>query len=148
MTQYNAILSAAAAPLEQRLADSQPNPVTQSLLKEALSSPSANAYFALVASTKAKASATMSAREFEAFEVGRRYANTAYQTDLQAMAGDNLMRELIRVATLGNWLTLALKNEVQKGNMINGMTLASLARQEYEPILAQKSRSIPGRAGQ
>jgi hypothetical protein len=32
--------------------------------------------------------------------------------------------------------------------MINGMMLASLARQEYEPILAQKYRSIPGRAGQ
>lgn len=148
MTQYNAILSAAADPLEQRLADSQPNPVTQPLLKEALSSPSANAYFALVASARAKASATMSAREFEAFEVGRRYANTAYQTDLQAMAGDNLTRELIRVATLGNWLTLELKNEVQKGNMINGMSLASLARQEYEPILGQKYRSIPGRSGQ
>jgi hypothetical protein len=53
MTQYNAILSAAADPLEQRLADSQPNPVTQPLLKEALSSPSANAYFALVASARA-----------------------------------------------------------------------------------------------
>jgi hypothetical protein len=64
------------------------------------------------------------------------------------MAGDNLTRELIRVATLGNWLTLELKNEVQKGNMINGMSLASLARQEYEPILGQKYRSIPGRSGQ
>lgn len=145
MNQYNAVLSAAADPQEQRIADSQPNPVTKELLKESLTAPSANAYFALVASARAKSTGTMSAREFEAFEVGRRYANTAYQTDLQAMAGDNLARELIRVTTQGNWLLLSLKSEMQKANIINGMALSSHARQEYEPILAQKYRSIPGR---
>lgn len=148
MNQYNAVISAAADPQEQRIADSQPNPVTKELLKEALAVPSANAYFALVASAKAKTSGTMSAREFEAFEVGRRYANVAYQSDLQGMAGDNLTRELIRVTAMGNWLLLSLKNEAQKGNMINGMTLSSNARQEFEPILTLKYRAIPGRTGQ
>lgn len=145
MNQYNAVLSAAADPQEQRIADSQPNPVTKELLKETLTTPSASAYFTLVASARAKSTGTMSAREFEAFEVGRRYANTAYQTDLQAMAGDNLARELIRVTTQGNWLLLSLKSEMQKANIINGMALSSQARQEYEPVLAQKYRSIPGR---
>lgn len=148
MNQYNAIVSAAAAPLEQRIADSQPNPVTKELLKEALKSASANTYYALVASAHAKSAGTMSAREFEGFEVGRRYANTAYQSDLQAMAGDNLLRELIRVSTLNNWLLLSMKNELQKGTIINGMALSSQARQEFEPILTQKYRSIPGRTGQ
>lgn len=147
MNQYNAIISAAADPQEQRIADSVPNPVTQGLLKEALLTPSSNAYYQLVASQQAKKTGMMSAHEFETFEVGRRYANTAYQTDLQAMSGDNLIREQIRVMTLNNWLTLALKNEVQKGNMINGMILGSAARQEFEPIITQKYRSIPGRTG-
>lgn len=147
MNQYNAISSAAAAPVEQRIADSQPNPVTRELLKESLKSASASAFYALVTSQRVKNSGTMSAREFENFEVGRRYANTAYQTDLQAMAGDNLMRELIRVNTLNNWLLLSLRNEVQKGTIINGIALSSHARQEFEPILAQKYRSIPGHDG-
>ncbi|MES2264674.1 MAG: conjugal transfer protein TraW [Pseudomonadota bacterium] len=147
MNQYNAIISAAAEPQEQLIADSQPNPATRTLLTEALTAPAANAYFRLMASPRAKASGMMSLREFEAFEVGRRYANTDYQTDLQAMGGDNLVRELIRVMTLGNWMTFSLKNEIQKANMINGMVLASTARHEYEPILAQKYQSVPGRAG-
>jgi len=147
MNQYNAIQSAAADPQEQRIADSQANPVTKALLKDALMAASANTYFNLVASTQAKSTGTMSTREFESFEVGRRYANLAYQTDLQGMSGDNLAREQIRVIALSNWLLLALKNEVQKGNMIGGMTLSSAARQEFEPILAQKYRSIPGHTG-
>lgn len=148
MNQYNAITSAAADPQEQRIADSQPSPVTKELLSEALTSPAANSYYALIASANAKATGTMSAREFEAFEVGRRYANTAYQQDLQAMAGDNLVRELIRVNSLNSWLMLSMKNELQKANMINGMALSSQARQEFEPILAQKYRSVPGRVTQ
>lgn len=148
MNQYSAVVSAAADPLEQRIADSQSNPVTKALLQDALKVASAAAYFNTMASSRAKSTGTMSAREFETFEVGRRYANTAYQSDLQAMAGDNLLRELIRVNTLNNWLLLSLKNEVQKGTIISGITLASQAHQEYEPLLAQKYRSIPGRTGQ
>ncbi len=147
MNQYNAIQSAAADPQEQRIADSQPNPVTKALLQDALMAASANAYFKLVASPQAKSTGIMSTHEFETFEVGRRYANLAYQSDLQNMSGDNLIREQVRVITLSNWLLLALKNEVQKGNMINGMALASGARKEFEPILGQKYRSIPGNTG-
>lgn len=147
INQYNAIISAAADPQDQRIADSQPNPATKDLLQEAMQSPSASAYYNQVASTQAKSTGLMSAREFEAFEVGRRYANTAYQSDLQSMSGDNLVRELIRVTSLSNWLLLGLKNEAARGNIINGQSLASLARQEYEPILAQKYRAVSGRMG-
>ncbi|MEQ2321287.1 conjugal transfer protein TraW [Xanthomonas euvesicatoria pv. euvesicatoria] len=147
MTQYNAIISAASDPQDQLIADSQPNPATKDLLTDALQAPSASLYYNQVASSQAKATGLMSAREFEAFEVGRRYANTAYQTDLQAMSGDNLMREQIRVASLNNWLLFELKNELRKGNVISGEVLASLARQEYEPILTQKYRAISGRMG-
>lgn len=147
MNQYNSIVSAAAEPQDQFIADSQPNLVTKDLLSDALQAPSASSYYKQVASSQAKATGMMSAREFEAFEVGRRYANTAYQTDLQAMSNDNLVREQIRVLSLNNWLLLNMKNEMRKGNVINGQILASLARQEYEPILTQKYRAISGRMG-
>jgi hypothetical protein len=147
LTQFNAIISAAADPLEQQIADSALNPTTRPLLQEALSSPAANSYFQQVASPQARANNTMSAREFEAFEVGRRYANTAYQADLQSMSGDNLTRELIRVTALNAWLIAELKMEVRKGNIIEGLVLASTARQEYEPILARRYRAVAGRMG-
>jgi len=147
MNQYNAIISAASDPQDRLVANSQPNPATKDLLSESLQSPSAAVFYNQVASSQAKATGMMSAREFEAFEVGRRYANTAYQADLQAMSGDNLIREQIRVATLNNWLMLGLKNEISSGNVINGQILASLARQEYEPILSQKYRAVAGRMG-
>ncbi|MCS6428048.1 conjugal transfer protein TraW [Burkholderia thailandensis] len=147
MNQYNSIISAASDPQDQLIADSQPNSATKDLLTDALQAPSASSYYNQVASSQAKATGMMSAREFEAFEVGRRYANTAYQTDLQAMSGDNLVREQIRVSSLNNWLLLKVENEMRKGNVINGQILASLARQEYEPILTQKYRAIGGRMG-
>lgn len=89
----------------------------------------------------------MSAREFEYFEVGRRYANTEYQADLQNMTGDNLVREQIRVQTQTNWLLLELRNDVTRGNIINGLNLASSARQEFEPVLGEKYRAVNGRMG-
>lgn len=147
MNQYNAIVSAAADPQDQRIANSQPNPATKDLVLESIQSPSALSYLNQTVSAQAKSSGMMSAREFEAFEVGRRYANTAYQTDLQDLSGDNLIREQIRVASLSNWLMLSLKNEVERGNVINGQALASLARQEYQPILTQKYRAVAGRMG-
>lgn len=146
-TQFQAILSAAADPLEQQLADSVSNPVTRALLQEALNSPSANSYYQQVASPQARSTGVMSAREFEAFEVGRRYANTAYQTDLQAMNDQNLTREMIRVAALNAWLLKELKDELRKGNIISGLALASAARQEYEPVLGAKYRVVSGRMG-
>lgn len=147
MNQYNAIISAAAEPQEQRIADSQPNHETKNLLKEMLTSSSAGAYYNLVASKQARSSGMMSAREFEAFEVGRRYANTEYQADLQSMSGDNLLREQIRVASLNNWLLLSLKGDIQKNNIINGQILASMARQEYAPLLTEKYRAVAGNMG-
>lgn len=146
-TQFQSILSAAADPLEQQLADSVANPVTKTLLQETLKSPSANSYYQQVASPRARATGTMSAREFESFEVGRRYANTAYQADLQEMNDSNLTRELIRVTALNAWLLEELKTEVRKGSILQGLALASNARQEYEPILSSKYRAVSGRMG-
>lgn len=147
VTQLNAVLSAAADPAEQQISDSMPNPETQQLLKEALESASAKAYFNQVASPRARSTNIMSAREFEFFEVGRRYANTAYQSDLQSMGGENLTRELIRINALNAWLLSDLKAEIRRGNVISGALLASIARQEYEPILTQKYRAVSGRMG-
>nr|WP_172687552.1 conjugal transfer protein TraW [Pseudomonas syringae]ARO44786.1 IncI1 plasmid conjugative transfer protein TraW [Pseudomonas syringae pv. actinidiae] len=147
MLQYLAILNAATDPQDQLVADSQPNPATKDLLVDTLKSSSAQAYYAKTASSKAKTTGTMSAREFEAFEVGRRYANTEYQADLQNMEGDNLIREQIRVQSQTNWLLLELRNDVQRGNVINGLDLASNARSEFEPILTQKLRAVSGHMG-
>lgn len=88
MTQYKAIQSAATQPQLDMIAASQPNGATKDALKEALQSESAAEYFATTGSQEAQRTGVMSEREFEAFEVGRRYANTAYEKDLQAMSGE------------------------------------------------------------
>lgn len=135
MTQFKSIQSAASQPQLDMIAASQVNPSTQEALAETLKSPSAAEYFANTASAEARRTRQMSEREFEAFEVGRRYANTAYETDLQAMSGDNLIREAVRVQSLGNWLMLSLKNEQRQANVIAGQQLALAADAKYAPQL-------------
>lgn len=137
MTQYKAIQSAATQPQLDMIAASQPNPATQEALQEALQSSSAAEYFASTGSQQAQSTGVMSEREFEAFEVGRRYANTAYETDLQAMSGENLTRELIRVQSLGNWLQLGIKNDQRQANIIAGQQLALAAYNKYVPELQE-----------
>ncbi|WP_117149780.1 conjugal transfer protein TraW [Pseudomonas coronafaciens] len=137
MTQYKAIQSAATQPQLDIIAASQANPATQEALQEALQTPSAAEYFASTGSLQAQRTGVMSEREFEAFEVGRRYANTAYETDLQALSGDNLMRELVRVQSLGNWLQLGLKNDQRQANIIAGQQLALAADAKYVPQLQE-----------
>ncbi|KWS32165.1 conjugal transfer protein TraW [Pseudomonas syringae] len=137
MTQYKAIQSAATQPQLDIIAASQANPATQEALQEALQNPSAAEYFASTGSQQAQRTGVMSEREFEAFEVGRRYANTAYETDLQALSGDNLTRELVRVQSLGNWLQLGLKNDQRQANIIAGQQLALAADAKYVPQLQE-----------
>lgn len=147
MNQYSSILSAAATPQDRVIARSQPNPVTKDLLNEIFVSPSAKAYFELIGSAEAKRTGMMSAREFEAFEVGRRYSNVEYQADLQEMSEDNLMREQIRVLSQANWLLLEMKNDIELNNVLLGQILASVAREEYQPLLTQKRREVTGSLG-
>ena len=137
MTQYKAIQSAATQPQLDMIAASQANTATKDALQEALQSPSATEYFASTGSQEAQRTGVMSEREFEAFEVGRRYANTAYETDLQAMSGENLTRELVRVQSLGNWLQLGLKNDQRQANIIAGQQLALAADAKYVPQLQE-----------
>jgi hypothetical protein len=148
LTQYKSIQSAASQPQLDLVAASQANPSTQQALSETLKSPSAAQYFTNTASAEAQRTGQMSEREFEAFEVGRRYANTAYETDLQQMSGDNLMRELVRVQSLGNWLLLGNKIEQRQGNVIAGQHLALAADAKYGPQLqALSSRMSSGVSG-
>lgn len=142
LNQHQAIQSAAAYPQLAMIAASQANPQTRAVVKEALQTPSAAAYFAEQASPEAKRTATLSARELEFFEVGRRYANTDYLTDLQAMEGDNLMREAIRIQNLQNWLLFGIKQQLQESNIINGQQLGLSAAQEFRPLLQQKRQQI------
>lgn len=135
LTQYKAMQSAAMQPQLDMVAASQPQDATQAALAEARQAPSAESYFQQTASAQAKSTGTMSEREFEAFEVGRRYANTAWVTDLQAMDGDNLAREMARQQSLANWLALGIKNELRQANILSGQRLALAAKGEYAPQL-------------
>ncbi|EFC8403940.1 conjugal transfer protein TraW, partial [Escherichia coli] len=81
-------------------------------------------------------------REFEAFEAGRRYANTDWQKDLQAMEGDNLLRELLRTTALLNWQMNDLKEQIRQGNVIAGQQLALAARQYYGQRLGELSQAM------
>lgn len=137
LNEYNGIIDAASEPQLSLIADSKPSEATRDALQEALQSPSAAQYFDEVASPEAKAKGYMSRREFELFEAGRRYANTAYISDLQQMDGDNLIRELIRTTSQMNWQLNDIKEQLRKGNVINGQLLATTARQAYAPRLQQ-----------
>lgn len=147
VNQMNASLSAAADPQERVLAERQPLDATKDLLNEALQAPSAKSYFDETASDLARSTGKMSKAEFLQFEVGRRYANTAYQQDLQQMTGENLIREQIRVASLQNSLLLELRNEIQAGNIVAGQHLASSIRTEYGSQLETQYQSIGARLG-
>lgn len=133
MTQYKSIQNAAMQPQLEMIADSKPNDATREALNETLQEASAKSYYDATASSEARNSGEMSDREFESFEVGRRYANTQYEKDLQEMDGDNLMRELIRVQSLSNWLQLGVKNEIRESNIIAGEQLSIAADHEYKP---------------
>lgn len=142
LTQYKAMQSAAMQPQLEMVAASQPQEATQGALTEARQSASAESYFQQTASAQAKQTGTMSEREFESFEVGRRYANTAWITDLQSMEGDNLTRELARQQSLANWLALGIKNELRQANIISGQLLALAAKSEYAPQLQALSSQM------
>ncbi|MBY4841258.1 conjugal transfer protein TraW [Pantoea sp. DY-5] len=142
LTQYKAMQSAAMQPQLDMVAASQPQDATQAALTEARQAPSAESYFQQTASAQAKQTGTMSEREFEAFEVGRRYANTAWVTDLQGMDGDNLLREMARQQSLANWLALGIKNELRQANIISGQQLALAAKNEYAPQLQALSSQM------
>lgn len=142
LTQYKAMQSAAMQPQLEMVAASQPQDATRDVLAEVRQSPSAESYFQQTASAQAKQTGTMSEREFESFEVGRRYANTAWVTDLQAMDGDNLIRELARQMAASNWLSLGIKNELRQANIINGQQLALAAKAAYAPQLQALSTQM------
>jgi len=138
MTEHDAIQSAAEQPQLAMVAASQPNEATKDVLAETLQTPSSRAWFDENASAEAKRTGMMSLREFESFEVNRRYANTDYQTDLQAMDGDNLLRESIRIQSLQTAILLGIKQQLQENAIISGQQLSLEGAQYYEPRLAQK----------
>lgn len=142
LTQYKAMQSAAMQPQLDMVAASQPQEATREALSEARQSSSAETYFQQTASAQAKQTGIMSEREFEAFEVGRRYANTSWVTDLQGMDGDNLTREVARQLAAANWLALGIKNELRQANIISGQQLALAARAEYAPQLQALSSQM------
>ncbi|EGI5922747.1 conjugal transfer protein TraW [Salmonella enterica subsp. enterica serovar Colindale] len=142
MDEYQAIESAAEQPQVEMIANSQANPETKDALTEDLQTPSAKAYYDATASDEAKSTGEMSQREFETFEVGRRYASTDYQSDLQAMDGDNLTRESIRVQNLQNWLLLGIKQQLAESAIIAGQRLSLAAAAAYQPVLSQKLQQV------
>ena len=142
MAQYQAMQSAARQPELELIAGSTANAATKDALTETLSTPSAKSYYDATASAEAKRTGEMSQREYEAFEVGRRYANTDYLTDLQAMQGDNLTRESIRIQNLQNWLLLGIRQQLQEQAVISGQQLALASAAWYGPRLQQKLQQV------
>lgn len=147
ITQYNALLSAAAKPQDDIIADSKPNEETKKMLEQAMESPSTKKFFDKWAGDLAKKNQVLSTREFEEFEVMRRYANIDYQTDLQEMSPDNLVREQIRIANFQNYMLLKIRNEMRMANIIAGQQLAIQGREEFAPILNQQQDGITGQLG-
>lgn len=142
LTQYDAVISAAEHPQLAMIAASQPNEATKAVLAETLNSASSKAWFDENASAEAKRTGMMSLREFEAFEVNRRYANTDYLTDLQEMDGDNLQREAIRIQSLQTALLLGIKQQLQENAILAGQQLSLSATDHYQPRLDATLQSL------
>lgn len=147
MAQYDAQQSAAGHPQLAMIADSLPNEATTAVLQETFSAQSgvatsAKSYFDDNASPEAKRTGTMSRREFDAFEVGRRYASTDYLTDLYAMQGDNLIRESVQVQNLQNWLLLGIRQQLQEQAILQGQQLSLQSANYYGPQLQQKLQQV------
>lgn len=143
MAQYESLQSAAQQPQLAMIADSIPNEATRAALQETLSNKSgsgssANAWYQENASPEAKKTGEMSRREFDAFEVGRRYSNTKYLEDLYAMQGDDLIRESILVQNQQNWLLLGIRDQLRNQNILQGQQLGLSSASYYGPQLQQK----------
>ena len=145
--QYNALLSAAAQPQDAIIADSKANEETKEMLEQAMESPSTKKFFEKWAGDLAKKNQVLSTREFEEFEVMRRYANIDYQADLQEMSPDNLVREQIRIANFQNYMLLKIRDEMRMANIIAGQQLAIQGRREFTPLLLDMKNSVEGRLG-
>ncbi|ECE0486572.1 conjugal transfer protein [Salmonella enterica subsp. enterica] len=149
MAQYDAIQSAARQPQLELIADSQTNEATKDALAESMeasedngTAPSTKSYFDATASAQAKQTGMMSKREYDEFEVGRRYANTDYLTDLSAMEGDNLTRELIKVENLQNWILLGIRQQLQEQSVISGQQLNLSSATYFGPRLQDKLQQV------
>jgi len=142
LQQYQAAQDAAAQPMLEMIADSKPNPATDQPLADARKAPEVESYFQNTASAEARRQNRMSAREFEEFEVGRRYSNPAYLSTLNNKNEIDLQREQIMVQNLGNWLQLKTKQELEKQNILLGQLLSSAAYNTYKPMLAQQLENV------
>ncbi len=140
--QYRALTDAAAQPQMEMIANSKPNPATDAALADARKVPEVESYFRATASNRAKQLNRMSAREFEEFEVGRRYSNPAYRATLTNKNTEDLMREQINIANLNNWLVLKTKQQLEKQNVLLGQIPANDAYQTYKPMLAAQLESV------
>lgn len=144
--QYQAYIDAAAQPQLEMIAASKPNPATKQPLDDARKVPSMATFYDQNVSEEAKRKGMMSLREFEQFEVSRRYANPAYQTDLMMKNSDDLLREQVNVTNLNSWLLYGLKQQVEKNNILQGQMLALMAQNEYaakmQSVVSQMNQSV------
>lgn len=140
--QYQSLIDAGAQPQLEMIANSKPNPATDKPLADARQVPEVESYFQSTASPEAKRLNRMSAREFEEFEVGRRYSNPAYLASLNNKNEVDLQKEQIMISNLGNWLQLGIKQQLEKQNILLGQLLSSEAYSAYKPMLAQQLQDV------
>ncbi|MBS9434850.1 conjugal transfer protein TraW [Photorhabdus hainanensis] len=141
LKQYQAYIDASQQPQLEMIAASKPNPQTIEPVRETLKVPSMKYYYDKTVSNTAK-SKGMSLREFEQFEVGRRYANIAYQADLTSKTDTDLLKEQIMVTNLNNWLLLENKKQLEKQNILTGQILTILAYGQYKDLLDSKVNQL------
>lgn len=83
----------------------------------------------------------MSTREFEALRLAGA-TPTQHTGGFTGNAGDNLLRELVRITAQMNWQLNDLKEQIRRGNVISGQQLALTARQYYEKQLGSLEKTI------
>lgn len=140
--QYQAMADAAAQPQLEAIANTKPNPATDTPLADARKTPEVESFFQSYASSEAKRLNRMSATEFERFDVERRYSNPAYLATLNNKNEIDLQREQIMITNLNNHLQLGIKEQQQKTNILLGQILSNEAYNAYKPMLAQQLQNV------
>ncbi|ENN9164417.1 conjugal transfer protein TraW [Proteus mirabilis] len=141
LKQYEAYRDASQQPMLEMIAESKPNPQTIKPVQDALKVPSMKYYYEQTISNTGK-SKGLSLREFQDFEVNRRYSNTAYQADLATKSDIELMKEQVMIANLNNYLLLENNRKLDKQNILLGQLLSLEAYAQYKDMLDGKVNQL------
>lgn len=142
---YQSNMSAAEKPLFDAVASRVPFPSSRRLIEEIKKSEAAAQYFAATASKVAKSTGTMSLAELQDFEAGRRFRNPYWVVAMGAEADPTkLQREQVFMQAFANEMLYQNYRKAERQEILLGMILASLTRNEMRPQIEAQLVRVHG----